>query len=322
MTKIYKLSIFIILLVSALFSASGEFPGWGNTILHHVQDSKKTIDILDIKISKHIFMLLLSGFITLIFSILATQKYRKNINAKPSGLSQVFEIIMDFINKEIVIPNIGKNYTKTWTPVAMTFFVFILICNFIGLIPFFDALGVFGPRLDEMFNLGFGSGPFFQMLGDGGSTATGNFGVTLGFATITFFAIIVAGVKKHGFIGHWKNMIPSGVPAPVLIILIPIEIIGMFVKPFALIMRLGANMTAGHIGMVAIFALPIILGNGIAGQTDPSVFNYPIGFFAGFIAVLLNTAIYCLEIIVSLVQAYVFTLLSCVFIGMAIHADH
>ena len=156
----------------------------------------------------------------------------------------------------------------------------------------------------------------------GGSTATGNFGVTLGLATITFFAIIIAGVKKHGFIGHWKNMVPSGVPAPVLIILIPIEIIGMFVKPFALIMRLGANMTAGHIGMVAIFALPIILGNGIAGISDPSVFNYPIGFLAGFIAVLLNTAIYGLEIIVSLVQAYVFTLLSCVFIGMAIHADH
>ena len=107
-----------------------------------------------------------------------------------------------------------------------------------------------------------------------------------------------------------------------LIILIPIEIIGMFVKPFALIMRLRANMTAGHIGMVAIFALPIILGNGIAGINDPTVFNYPIGFLAGFIAVLLNTAIYGLEIIVSLVQAYVFTLLSCVFIGMAIHADH
>ena len=67
---------------------------------------------------------------------------------------------------------------------------------------------------------------------------------------------------------------------------------------------------------------PIILGNGIAAQTDPNVFNYPIGLFAGFIAVLLNTAIYGLEIIVCLVQAYVFTLLSCVFIGMAIHADH
>tara|TARA_B100000131_G_scaffold309840_1_gene340817 strand:- start:1912 stop:2814 length:903 start_codon:yes stop_codon:yes gene_type:complete len=300
MTKINKLSIFIISIISTLLGASGEFTGWGDAILHHVADSK-SINFYGIQISKHIIMLLISAFVTILLSLLATNKYRKNINAKPSGLSQIFEILMDFINKEIVVPNIGKNYTKTWTPVAMTFFVFILTCNLLGLIPFFE---------------------FIKIGGGGGSTATGNFGVTLGLATITFFAIIIAGVKKHGFIGHWKNMVPGGVPAPVLIILIPIEIIGMFVKPFALIMRLGANMTAGHIGMVAIFALPIILGNGIAGQTDPTVFNYPIGFFAGFIAILLNTAIYGLEIIVSLVQAYVFTLLSCVFIGMAIHADH
>ena len=82
-------------------------------------------------------------------------------------------------------------------------------------------------------------------------------------------------------------------------------------------------MTAGHIGMVAIFALPIILGGGVdVAMGKTTSLSYSIGFFAGFIAVLLNTAIYCLEIIVCLVQAYVFTLLSCVFIGMAIHADH
>ena len=299
---IVKNSLLLIplLLFSSLFSA-GTFTDWGSTILHHVADSK-SIDIYGLAISKHVIMLLISAVVTCIISIMATQKYRKNINAKPSGLSQIFEILMDFINKEIVIPNIGSNYIKTWTPVAMTFFVFILTCNLLGLIPFFE---------------------FIKIGGGGGSTATGNFGVTLGLATITFFAIIIAGVKKHGFIGHWKNMVPSGVPTPVLIILIPIEIIGMFVKPFALIMRLGANMTAGHIGMVAIFALPIILGNGVnvyLGVADS--LSYTIGFFAGFIAVLLNVGIYGLELIVSLVQAYVFTLLSCVFIGMAIHADH
>ena len=299
---IVKNSLLLIplLLLSSLFSA-GTFTDWGSTILHHVADSK-SIDIYGLAISKHVIMLLISAVVTCIISIMATQKYRKNINARPYGLSQVFEILIDFINKEIVIPNIGKNYTKTWTPVAMTFFVFILTCNLLGLIPFFE---------------------FITIGGGGGSTATGNFGMTLGLATITFFSIIIAGIKKHGFIGHWKNMVPSGVPAPVLIILIPIEIIGMFVKPFALIMRLGANMTAGHIGMVAIFALPIILGNGVnvyLGVADS--LSYTIGFFAGFIAVLLNVGIYGLELIVSLVQAYVFTLLSCVFIGMAIHADH
>ena len=292
------LLIFLFILSSFLLSASGEFTGWGDTILHHVADSNKVLFLNTIYISKHIIMLLISAFVTVIMATIATKKYRNNINAKPTGMAHLYEILMDFINKEIVYPNIGEKYAKTWTPVAMTFFTFILTCNLLGLVPFFE---------------------FIKIGGGGGSTPTGNFSVTVAFAMITFFAIIIAGTKKHGFIGHWKNMVPSGVPAPVLIILIPIEIIGMFVKPFALTMRLGANMTAGHIGMVAIFALPIILGNGIA---DPNNLNYGVGFFAGFIAVLLNTGIYALEIIVSLVQAYVFTLLSCVFIGMGIHADH
>ena len=292
------LLICLFILSSFLLSASGEFTGWGDTILHHVADSNKVLFLNTIYISKHIIMLLISAFVTVLMATIATKKYRNNINAKPTGMAHLYEILMDFINKEIVYPNIGEKYAKTWTPVAMTFFTFILTCNLLGLVPFFE---------------------FIKIGGGGGSTPTGNFSVTVAFAMITFFAIIIAGTKKHGFIGHWKNMVPSGVPAPVLIILIPIEIIGMFVKPFALTMRLGANMTAGHIGMVAIFALPIILGNGIA---DPSNLNYGVGFFAGFIAVLLNTGIYALEIIVSLVQAYVFTLLSCVFIGMGIHADH
>ena len=118
---------------------------------------------------------------------------------------------------------------------------------------------------------------------------------------------------KHGFIGHWKNLIPGGVPAPVLLILIPVEIMGMFIKPLALLLRLGANMTAGHIGMIAIFGLPYLvhlsMGDGI-------------GFGVGFVSVMLTTALYFLEMIVCMVQAYVFALLSSVFIGMAIHAEH
>ena len=297
MNKKNNILILVIILFSSLFGGGGQFTGWGDTILHHVADSN-IVHVYGIPISKHVIMLLIAAVTTIILALLATKKYRDNVNAKPRGLSQIFEILMDFINKEIVIPNIGEKYSRTWTPVAMTFFVFILVCNLLGLIPFFE---------------------FIKWGGGGGSTPTGNFSVTVALAIITFFMIIIAGIKKHGFVGHWKNMVPGDVPKPVLIILIPIEIIGMFVKPFALTMRLGANMTAGHIGMVAIFALPIILGNGI---NDPNNLSYMTGFFAGFIAVLLNTGIYALELIVSLVQAYVFTLLSCVFIGMAIHAEH
>ena len=299
MNYLIKISIYCSFISFSM--AAGTFTDWGSTILHHVADSKP-VQLLGLSITKHIIMLLIASIVTIAMALWATRAYRKNINAKPRGLAQIYEILMEFINNEMIVPYIGKNHTRTWTPLAMTFFTFILTCNLLGLIPFFE---------------------FIRIGGGGGSTATGNFGVTVGLAIITFFAIIVAGVKKHGFIGHWKNMIPSGVPSPVLIILIPIEIIGMFVKPFALTMRLGANMTAGHIGMVAIFALPIILGNGtnVALGYSENLY-YPVGFFAGFIAVLLNTAIYGLEIIVCLVQAYVFTLLSAVFIGMAIHADH
>ena len=273
----------------------------GSIILHHVTNdlNYKFFDLYlfgyDISITKHVIMLWIAAVMTISLAIYGTRRYRKNENAQPKGLSHLYEILINFIRNDIVIPNIGKSHCQFWAPLITTYFIFILTCNFLGLIPLFD------------------------LVPGGSSTVTGNFSVTVALATITFFAIMFAGMKKHGFIGHWKNMVPSGVPAPVLIILIPIEIIGMFVKPFALTMRLGANMTAGHIGMVAIFALPIILGGGIETPTN---LNYSVGFFAGFISVILNTGIYALELIVSLVQAYVFTLLSCVFIGMAIHADH
>ena len=260
----------------------------GSIILHHVTNdlNHKFLDLhlfgYDISITKHVIMLWIAAAITVSLAIYGTRIYRKSEDAEPKGLSHLYEILINFIRNDIVIPNIGANHGKMWTPLITTYFIFILICNFLGMIPFFD------------------------LIPGGSSTVTGNFNTTAGLASITFFAIIIAGTMKHGFLGYWKNMIPGGVPAPVLLILIPIEILGMFVRPFALTMRLGANMTAGHIGMLAIFALPIIL------SAAP----------VGIASILLNTGIYFLEMIVSFVQAYVFTLLSAVFIGMAIHAEH
>ena len=273
----------------------------GDLIRHHVTNAPISEDSyfypianffqsMSIPFNKHVLMLLISAFVTIGISLWATRRYRKNINAQPKGLSHIYEMLLSFIREDIIIPNIGSEDEKRWTPLAASFFIFILTCNFIGLIPFFEKVG-----------------------GGGGATVTGNFGVTMGLATITFMAIIIAGTLKHGFIGHWKNMIPGGVPAPVLIILVPVEILGMFIKPIALFLRLGANMTAGHIGIVAIFGIPMILS-----QT----YSTGIAFSVGIIAVALNVAIYFLEILVCLVQAYVFSLLSAVFIGMAIHAHH
>ena len=148
----------------------------------------------------------------------------------------------------------------------------------------------------------------------GGVTATGNFNVTAALAVITFFTILIAGTRAHGFINHWKNLVPPGLPWPVYLILIPIEIIGMFVKPFALTMRLAANMTGGHIAILAILSFMAIFAE---------MFNSAItGMGVALFSVPLATAISGLEIIVVLVQAYVFTLLSAVFIGMAINVHH
>ena len=260
----------------------------GDIILHHVTNDLSTkylelhLGSLDISITKHVLMLWIVAGFTVALAIWGTRRYRQDPDARPSGLSNLYEILMSFIQKDIVIPNIGLDHARTWTPLITTYFIFILTCNIFGMIPLFD------------------------LIPGGSNTVTGNFNTTVALASITFFAIITAGSMKMGFWGYWMHMVPRGVPFPVKILLVFIEILSMFVRPFALTMRLGANMTAGHIGMIAIFALPIIL------KMAP----------IGIISVILNTGVFFLELIVSFVQAYVFTLLSAVFIGMAIHAEH
>ena len=123
---------------------------------------------------------------------------------------------------------------------------------------------------------------------------------------MTFVAIIWAGTIAHGFVGHWKNLVPHGLNPLLYVILIPIELLGMFVKPFALTMRLAAYMTAGHIAILAIFSIIFLFKSALIG-----VFAVP-----------LVIALMLLEIIVCFVQAYVFTLLSTVFIGMAVKSHH
>jgi len=199
---------------------------------------------------------------------------------------------------------------NTWTPLILTFFLFILGANAIGLVPIFDALALL-----DRFVLHTSPDSFLNQLVHGGTTATGNFNVTAALATITFGAIIVAGTKAHGFIKHWKNIVPHGVSPFIYPILIPIEVLGMFVRPFALTMRLAGNMTAGHIALLTMLSFVFIFTE-LAGRAV-------VGFGVGFVmSVPLAVGLSLLEIIVVLVQAYVFTLLTAVFIGMAINVHH
>src|SRR5437660_8431321 len=148
------------------------------------------------------------------------------------------EAVVEFVRDDIAQPNVGRKWVMTWTPLILTFFIFILTANAIGLIPLFEAIELLNRAV-----LHFGPNTFVGRLIHGGTTATGNFNVTAALATITFMAIIVAGTKAHGFVQHWMNIVPKGLNPVIYVILIPIEVLGMFVRPFALTMRLAANMT-------------------------------------------------------------------------------
>ena len=142
-----------------------------------------------------------------------------------------------------------------------------------GVIPLFDFLGA----IDRFVIHSDGHSILNQVL-HGGTTVTANYNVTAALASITFVAIILAGSKSHGFVKHWKNMAPSGMAWPLYFILIPIELIGMFVKPFALTMRLAANMMGGHIAILAILSFVFIF----AGQYDSAVAGVSVGILVQF----------------------------------------
>lgn len=161
------------------------------------------------------------------------------------------------------------------TPLLATMFFFILTCNLMGLIPLFG-------------------------------TATGNISVTASLAIITFLTTQTMGMVKNGVLGYWKSLVPHGIPFPLLFIIVPIEIFGLFTKPFALAMRLFANMIAGHTVIFALLGLIIALGTVLVSP-------FSIGF-----AVFINL----LELLVAFIQAYIFTMLSSLFIGMAMNPEH
>jgi F-type H+-transporting ATPase subunit a len=288
----------------------------GETIIHHIANTAEHPIIhlhpvfgIDFSISKHVFMLWLVASIVFVSVTWVVRRYLKQ-GPVPSGLGNGLEFIVEFIRDSIVQPNVGRKWVNTWAPLILTFFTFIFFANLIGMIPVFEVLALLNHWVLHQ-----GPDSFFGRLLQGGTTATANFNVTAGLALITFGAIIVAGSKAHGFVTHWKNIVPHGLALPVYIILIPIEIMGMFVKPFALTMRLAANMTGGHIAILAVLSLVFLFTE----MAKSAMAGIAVGLA---ISIPLAVGISGLELIVVLVQAYVFTLLSAVFIGMAIHVHH
>jgi len=301
----------------AASGAAGKFNA-GELIMEHVSNSSLEHPLLhlpkiggiDMSVTKHVLMLWIVSAVMFVVITWAVRRYVKQERLVPSGFMNGLEAVVEFVRDTIVLPNVGKKWVNTWAPLILTFFLFILSANAIGLIPIFEVLAVL-----DRFVLHTASDSVLNQLIHGGTTVTGNFNVTAALAAITFGAIIVAGTKAHGAIKHWKNIVPHGLNPFIYIILIPIEVLGMFVRPFALTMRLAGNMTAGHIALLTILSFVFIFtelfGRAVAG--------FGVGLA---VSVPLAAAVSGLEIIVVLVQAYVFTLLTAVFIGMAIHVHH
>ena len=287
----------------------------GETIIHHIANNAQHPLIhlpkvfgIDFSITKHVLMLWIVAAIVFVAITWLVRNYLKR-GPVPSGAGSGLEIIVEYVRDNIVLPNVGSKWVNTYTPLILTFFLFIFTANLIGLIPIFDVL-----RLANHWIFHAGPQSFFGRALEGGTTATANFNVTAGLAIVTFFSIIVAGSKAHGFIQHWKNVVPHGMAWPIYILLVPIEILGMLVKPFALTMRLAANMTGGHIAILAVLSLVFL-----SAEMAKTAFA---GIVVGIAAIPLVVGISLLECIVVLVQAYVFTLLSAVFIGMVINVHH
>ncbi|MGE3512550.1 MAG: F0F1 ATP synthase subunit A [Vicinamibacterales bacterium] len=297
--------------------AAGKFDA-GRTIVDHVSNSGldhplihlPTIAGIDFSVTKHVFMLWLVAALVFVTVTLTIRAYLRQDRLIPSGLMNAIEALVEFIRDSIALPNVGRKWVNTYTPLLLTFFVFILAANALGLVPVFDALGLLNHYVlhaDEH--------SFLARVVHGGTTATANYNVTAALSSIVFFAIIVAGSRAHGFVQHWINLVPHGLAWPLYILLIPIEVMGMIVKPFALTMRLAANMTGGHIAILAILSFVFIFTE----MFSQAIAGIGVGLA---VSVPLAVGISALEIIVVLVQAYVFTLLTAVFIGMAIHVHH
>lgn len=251
-------------------------------LIHHAQNSNE-LEFLIWKVhlpkfqvagveffNKHILMVWLAG----LFTFLVFKFGMKWNNRVPKGLTSFLEPVIIFIRDEIVYANFGKDGRK-FLPFFLTIFFFILFLNLLGMIPFMSA-------------------------------ATSNINTTAALAAITFVVTQVAGIMKNGFFNHWKNLVPSGVPKLLLPILIPVELMGMMAKPFALCIRLFANMTAGHIVILAFLGLIITLQN----------------YFVGLASVPAAMAISGLELCIGFLQAYIFTFLSALFISMSYHPAH
>ena len=233
----------------------------------------KLFGIFDMRITKWVLMMWLALFLCVIIFIPVARSIKKSTMGSKSRWINMWESLIGFVHDEIVEPNFDHKYIRKAMPYFSSVFFFILFCNLLGLIP-------------------------------GLSTATGNLAVTAGMALFTLLLMIVVGMVKQGPLWIFTGIVPHGIPFVMYFLLWPIEIAGLIIKPFALTVRLFANMTAGHIVIIIFIYLVMMFQNYFVG----------IGSIAG------SLMIYMLELLVAFIQAYIFATLSAMFIGSSMHA--
>jgi F-type H+-transporting ATPase subunit a len=256
----------------------------GAVLMHHVLDGP----FFGFP-SKQLAFFVFAALLVVVMTTLARRSYRKGV---PSGIGTLVETFVVFIRDDIAEKNIGHGDGLRFTPLLCSFFFFILTAALLGLVPF----------------------PNYQQghWSLGGVTSTGSLSVTMALAVVSFLAQQWAGISKYGTARHFLGLVPPGIPWPLIPLMAIVEFISMFTKPFALMMRLFANMLAGHMVITALLLL-IPLMAGASAAIGVAIIPVSIG---------LSLFIMVLELLVALIQAYIFTLLTAIFIGMYAHPAH
>lgn len=238
-------------------------------------------------ITKQVVLFFIAGILTLLFFWSYVRQIKKNPDGVPGRWGNFVETILDVLRDQLILPFMGESGMK-YLPMLATFFVYILICNLLGLIPLLDYAG------------------------HGGNTSTANFFITAALAICAFCLYHGLGIREQGNIFTYiKNLFPH-VPVFILPLIIVIELMAHVIRPCALAIRLGANMMAGHV-MIAV----------ILGFTASLTMDFLVG--GAVISLISVTAVILLtflELIVAIIQAFVFTFLTAVFLSMAVHPEH
>lgn len=256
--------------------------------LHHVLDGRLAFDthgtLEAIGLTKQVFMFFLCGLFTILFFWSYSRKAGKE--SVPGRWGNFVEFVLEFVRDQMTRPFMGPSGDR-FVPVIATFLVFISFTNVLGLVPFFDFVG------------------------EGGNTATGNLGITGGLAVCSFAIYNIIGIREQGFFVYTKNLFPH-VPKPILLIIVPVELLAHIVRPCALAVRLFANMLAGHtlvaaiLGFTVVFTKSFLVGGGAIS----------------IVSMLSITALSFLELLVALIQAFVFAFLTTAYIAGAVHPEH